>query len=518
MTEQLPQPAAIRTRDFAARRHANRLRRYGAGLMAGVALALPLAAVGGTVIAPVPANAASLPESFAPLAEKVMPAVVNISTTQEVQQPSGPEQMLPFDLPENSPFRRFFEPFMQGQQPTHPQVVNALGSGFIIDPSGYVVTNNHVIDGATEIKVTLEDKSQYTAKLVGRDPLTDLALLKIEAGHDLPAVQFGDSDAARVGDWVLAVGNPFGLGGTVTAGIVSARNRDINAGPYDDFLQIDAAINRGNSGGPVFDESGKVIGINTAIYSPNGGSVGIGFSIPANIATKVVAQLKESGSISRGWLGVEIQPLTPEIAEALGMDKPEGALVARVLPGSPAGDAGLERGDVVVQIDGQPVKDARDLTRKVGDLQPGDRVGLAVKRQGDEKEIRIRLGERPQDLAANQQGDHADPGAGVAVDALGVRLAPIDDGLRQRLGIDDSVKGVAVVDILPPKGDDKRPHAGPGPELRPGDVIEQVAGTAVDRPSQVTALIDEARARKRDHVLLLVARGNESRFVAVEIK
>lgn len=451
---------------------------------------------------------AALP-AFDAIVDAASPSVVNISATAK----SRPAQIASGDDIQEL-LRRFYGLEAQPQQPRTRQ---SFGSGFIISSDGYVLTNNHVIDQADKVTVRLSDRREVEAKVIGTDPRTDLALLKVNEGGSFPFVQLATAKP-RIGDWVLAVGNPFGLGGTVTAGIVSARNRDINAGPYDDFLQIDAAINRGNSGGPVFDESGKVIGINTAIYSPNGGSVGIGFSIPANIATKVVAQLKESGSISRGWLGVEIQPLTPEIAEALGMDKPEGALVARVLPGSPAGDAGLERGDVVVQIDGQPVKDARDLTRKVGDLQPGDRVGLTVRRQGDQKDIRIRLGERPQDLAANQQGDHADQGAGVAVDALGVRLAPIDDGLRQRLGIDDSVKGVAVVDMLPPKGDDKRPHAGPGPELRPGDVIEQVAGTAVDRPSQVTALIDEARARKRDHILLLVARGNESRFVAVEIK
>ncbi|MEN2980604.1 DegQ family serine endoprotease [Tistrella bauzanensis] len=535
---------AISPRDFSARpvgagRGIRPIRRLGAALMAGAALALPLAGVGGTMLAPMPASAAPLPQSFAPLAEQVMPAVVNISTTQEVERPSGP-QGLPFDLPENSPFRQFFEPFMQNAPRGAPQVVNALGSGFIIDPDGYVVTNNHVIDSATEIKVTLEDKSQYTAKLIGTDPLTDVALLKIDAGRKLPAVNFGDSDAARVGDWVLAVGNPFGLGGSVTAGIVSARNRNIHAGPYDDFLQIDAAINQGNSGGPVFNGNGEVIGINTAIASPNGGSVGIGFSIPAKIASRVVTQLKETGSIQRGWLGVEIQPLTPEIAEALGMDEPAGALVARVLPGSPAGDAGLERGDVVTGVDGQPVKDARDLTRQIGDMPPDQRITLDVRRGGDSRQIKVRLGERPQDMAsARGEPGQGGGGAGEAVASLGVRLAPLDDALRQRLGIDPSVNGVAVVDMLAPDagpggrpggrpGDghgaprDARPGrpapGGDGPELQPGDVIEQVGGTSVDRPSQVTALVDEARERGRDHVLLLVARGNESRFVAVPIQ
>src|SRR5690606_30845822 len=288
------------------------------------------------------------PESFSDLVKKVSPAVVNIASTQETQMPRGLPG-LPFSAPEGSPFREFFERFNEqfGERFGAPSVrrATALGSGFIIDPEGYVVTNNHVIDGASEVSVRLDDETAYPAEIVGTDPATDLALLKIDVGKRLPSLVLGDSDKAEVGDWVLAVGNPFGLGGSVTAGIISARGRNIQAGPYDDFLQIDASINRGNSGGPLFNLDGEVIGVNTAIYSPNGGSVGIGFAIPSNMVKSVVTQLREHGSVERGWLGVQIQNVTPDLAEALGLEEAAGALVAAVTPGSPAEEAGIRTGD-----------------------------------------------------------------------------------------------------------------------------------------------------------------------------
>ena len=313
-------------------------------------------------------------ESFAPLVKKVLPAVVNISVTQKAgadQMADEQDQGGPFQGFPNSPFdemlRRFFDQQNPGGHP-FPQMPGqaqriALGSGFIVDPSGYIVTNNHVVGDAAKVQVILQDKTKYTARIVGRDPKTDLAVLKIKADQPLPYVTFGDSNAAQVGDWVMAVGNPFGLGGTVTTGIISARGRDINEGPYDDFLQIDAPINRGNSGGPTFNLEGQVIGINTAIYSPNGGSVGIGFAVPSNVAKPIVAQLEEHGKINRGWLGVQIQEVTPAIAASLGLHSERGALVAVVTPDGPAAKAGLKQGDVILAFDGSRVSELHDLPR-----------------------------------------------------------------------------------------------------------------------------------------------------------
>ncbi|HKO06722.1 MAG TPA: Do family serine endopeptidase, partial [Alphaproteobacteria bacterium] len=332
-----------------------------------------------------PAFAREAPTSFAPLVKEVAPAVVNVSTTQKVS--GGPMMDLPFqDLPEDSPFRQFFKHYFngpgQGQGESHPMLQHSLGSGFVIDPSGYVVTNNHVVGSATEINVKLSDGTTYNAKLVGRDERTDLALLKITADHALPAVAWGDSDKAQVGDWVMAVGNPFGLGGTVTAGIVSARGRDLHEGPYDSFIQTDAAINRGNSGGPMFNMDGQVIGINSAIYSPNGGSVGIGFAIPSALAKPVVEQLKEHGSVERGWLGVQIQEVTPDVAESLGLKAPAGALVAKVTKDSPSEAAGLRQGDVITRFNGKDIKELRDLTRSVADTRPGTNAPITIWRDG----------------------------------------------------------------------------------------------------------------------------------------
>jgi serine protease Do len=322
---------------------------------------------------------------FGPLVKTVKPAVVNIATTQRVKT-QQPEQ----DSAEEDMLRQFF-----GQAPERQQsqrAVHALGSGFLIDPHGYIVTNNHVIDGATDIQVTLTDGSVHPARIVGRDVKTDLALLKIAASRALPYVAFGDSDKEDVGDWVIAVGNPFGLGGSVSAGIVSARNRDINEGPYDDFLQIDAPINPGNSGGPLFDQSGHVIGIDTAIYSPSGGSVGIGFAIPSNVAKRVVAELRDHGHVARGWLGVQVQAVTPALADAAGMDRAEGLLVDVVTPDSPAARAGLERGDVILAFNGTPIATARDLSFAVAAM-PADRtVGMTVWRDGQKQDLDATIG------------------------------------------------------------------------------------------------------------------------------
>ena len=378
-----------------------------ATLAFAVALAVPLAA--GAPIEPAFARAA--PDSFADLAAKLLPAVVNISSTQAAQARAGapgagPE--IPM-FPPGSPFEQFFKDFLNRNRPGGPageattsrrpdRRMQSLGSGFIIDASGLVVTNNHVIDGADEITVTLQDNTSLKAKVLGRDETGDIALLQVKPDKPLPAVQFGDSDTERVGDWVLAIGNPFGLGGTVTAGIVSARGRDIRQGPYDDFIQTDAAINRGNSGGPLFNMDGQVIGMNTAIYSPSGGSIGIGFSIPANMVKAVVAQLKDFGHPRRGWLGVRIQQVTPDIAESLGLKDASGAMVAGVNDGGPADKAKIRNGDIILKFNNQDVKEMRSLPRIVADSEVGKSVPVLLWRDGKEVTVQATLAEKPDDV------------------------------------------------------------------------------------------------------------------------
>ncbi|MBP2316691.1 DegQ family serine endoprotease [Azospirillum soli] len=460
------------------------------------------------------------PASFADLAARVLPAVVNISTTQEAKAERANPRLPAF--PPGSPFEEFFRQFQDqfGQdqfgQNAEPQAeprgkMGALGSGFIIDASGYVVTNNHVIDDAKEITVTLQDGSALPATLVGRDAKTDIALLKVKSDKPLPHLEWGDSDAARVGNWVMAVGNPFGLGGTVTKGIVSARGRDIHSGPYDDYLQLDAAINRGNSGGPTFAMDGRVIGINTAIYSPNGGSVGIGFAIPSNLAKQVVAQLKESGHVERGWLGVKIQEVSPEIADSVGLDQPKGALVAEVTAGSPAAKAGLRQGDVILAYNGKPVDGIRDVTRRVADTKAGDKADMTVLRNGKEMTVAAAI-ER---LPAEQQVASAENGPAVksmdksAVEAVkGLKLAPLDGATRSRLGLDDGVKGVVVTGVSPKAGD---------VSLRPGDVIVRVGDHAVTSPAEVSKSVVEAEKAGRKAVLLLVNRQGSESFVPLKL-
>lgn len=470
------------------------------------ATAASSAALLGFLVVTAPAAAAPAPDSFADLAERLSPAVVNISTTRAVQTVAGdPGDALP-QLPDGSPledlFRRFFDRGPNAQ-PTPRAPQTALGSGFVISADGYVVTNNHVIDGANEITVTLQDERQLAADLIGRDPKTDLALLKVESPTPLPFVSFGDSDDARVGDWVLAIGNPFGLGGTVTAGIVSARARNINAGPFDDFLQTDAPINRGNSGGPLFDMSGAVIGINTAIFSPSGGNVGIGFAIPANLAEPILDQLMVHGKAIRGWLGVQIQPVTPDIAEGLGLDEPKGALIADVVADSPAAKAGLETGDLIVGFDGQPVDDARDLPRIVAAAAIGAPSRIEVLRDGTEITVEVTIAEL-------DEGEVATVVPAAAPEALGMQLAALTPELRNKFNIDESRAGVLVLDVLPDS-----PAAVAG--LRTGDVVAKVGGRSVETPADVAAAVADAEADERASVLILANRNGENRFLAAPL-
>jgi serine protease Do len=455
------------------------------------------------------AMARPTPESFADLAEKVTPAVVNISTTQNVER--GQQRLPQSPFPPGSQFEEFFKRFFDQQSfedsQNRPSKTTALGSGFIIDAAGYVVTNDHVVGKADKIDVTLTDGRKFDAKLVGRDEKTDLALLKIEAEKPLPFVSFGDSDKARVGDWVMAVGNPFGLGGTVTAGIISARQRDIHAGPYDNFLQIDAAINRGNSGGPAFSLSGEVIGVNSAIYSPTGGNVGIGFAIPSSTAKPVIAALREHGKVERGWLGVQIQEVTPEIASGLGLDAAKGALVAAITPDSPAAKSGLKQGDVILSVDGQSIDRLRDLTFHVAGRKAGDKLSMSVWRDGKKRDMQATVASMPREQLA-QAGES--PAGREDTGQLGLALAPLTPEARQRLGLDEAVKGVAVTAVRP---DSAAAEAG----LRQGDVILSVNQTAVTAPRQVSEQVEKARKDGRVTVLVLIARGDSQRFVALPL-
>jgi len=448
------------------------------------------------------AQAAPVPESFSGLAKQVTPAVVNIASAHVVEA----QQQMPFQAPPGSPFEDFFRQF---QNPNQDETMTALGSGFIIDASGYIVTNNHVVENATEVTVRLGDDSVYPATVVGVDPQTDVALLKIEADRPLPMVPLGDSDKAEVGDWVMAVGNPFGLGGTVTAGIVSARGRDIDAGPYDDFLQIDASINHGNSGGPLFDMDGNVIGVNTAIYSPNGGSVGIGFAIPSNIVKSVVAELKEDGKVDRGYLGVMLQPVTPEIAAALGLEKAAGAIVADILPDGPAAKSELKKGDVILSFAGHDVADPRALARAVAAEKAGDEVAMSVWRNGERHELAVVPGEQPgrEQASAEPQGSELDGSYHSA--ALDADLAGLTPQWREQLGLDSEVEGVVVVDVK---------AARPFEEgLRPGDVILQVGQSEVTKPAQVDSLIEAAKSEQQKAVLLLVNRQGTDLYLGVQL-
>ncbi len=449
------------------------------------------------------------PTSFADMIEAVKPAVVNISTTGKspmLKFRSQPE----FQIPPGSPFEDFFERFFgerfsnrpnQGQRDVH-----AVGSGFVVDPQGYVVTNYHVIKGADEITVITNNGDRHPATRIGHDEKTDLAVLKIEMDTPLDYVEFGDSDQVRVGDWVVAIGNPFGLGGTATTGIVSARGRYIQSGPLDDFLQIDAPINRGNSGGPLFDTRGRVIGVNTAIFSPNGGNVGIGFAIPASMASSVVSKLRTNGFVDRGWLGVQIQELTDDLAESLGLNSRAGALVASVVDDSPAQRGGVRTGDVILRYADQVVDNMRDLPRLVADTPADRKVDLEVWRDGKTRRLSVTIDATPQ---PKRVADGADSGGAATPPRLGVTLSPLTDELRARYRIDGDSEGVLVVDVTPGS-----PAARKG--VRPGDVIKRVGTNAVSKPGEVAAAVRRAAAEDRHSVLLLIERSGNDRFVAVK--
>ena len=458
----------------------------------------------GLSVAPVQdAQAFGAPESFAELAEKISPSVVNITTSAMVSAPTNGSPM----VPEGSPFEDFFDDF-GGPGPGGPQRSEALGSGFVISEDGFIVTNNHVIEGADEITIEFFSGKKLKAKLVGTDPKTDIALLKVESDEPLPFVSFGNSDLMRVGDWVMAMGNPLGQGFSVSAGIVSARGRELS-GSYDDFIQTDAAINRGNSGGPLFNMDGQVIGVNTAILSPNGGSIGIGFSMSSNVVTKVVEQLKEFGETRRGWLGVRIQDMTPEIAESMGLADAKGALVTDV-PEGPAQAAGILSGDVITRFAGEEVTDAGDLTRRVADAPIGEAVPVIVLRDGKTETLAVTLGRREEAEAATMPASATAPEAPKELETLGLTLAPLDDDMRSRLGLEASAEGLVITAV-----DQASEAFTKG--LVEGDIITEAGQQKVARLQDLEDRIQEARDAGRKSILLLVRRGGDPRFVALSI-
>ena len=449
------------------------------------------------------------PVGFADIVEKVKPAVISVRVKLGGSAKTMSfENDLPF--PPNSQIERFFRRFglPEGAVPSEPRgprnrLVTGQGSGFFITADGYAVTNNHVVDKAEIVEISTDDAKTYTAKVISTDPRTDLALIKVEGRQDFPHVKLADN-APRIGDWVLAVGNPFGLGGTVTAGIVSARGRDIGAGPYDDFIQIDAPVNKGNSGGPTFDVDGNVIGVNTAIFSPSGGSVGIAFAIPAATVKSVVAQLKDSGRVTRGWIGVQIQPVTADIAESLGRNGSQGALVAEPQPNSPAAKAGIAAGDVITQVNGNPVKDARDLARQIGALAPGANVKLTVWRKGAEKSFSLTLGELPSQREARAASPEPSSPGGSEVPRLGLTLAPAS----QVAG--SGSEGVVVTEVDP--NGIAFDHG-----LQTGDVILEVGGKKVANPDDVRGALNDAQQDGKGTVLMRVKSGEATKFVALRV-
>jgi serine protease Do len=500
------------------------LNRHKIAALVGVALIAGPAAVG-LIADNVAANAAQMPASvnianagmsFAPIVAADKPAVVTITTKMKptnvgLDESSQTGGNSPFD----EEFRQFFGnqgiPMPQQTPDPRTQRVEALGSGFIIDPSGIIVTNNHVVDGAMEIKVTLDDGTELPAKLIGRDAKSDLAVLGVKAPHALPVVNWGDSDRLRAGDQILAIGNPFGIGTTVTSGIVSARGRDLNSGPYDDFIQIDAPINHGNSGGPLVDSQGHVVGINTAIYSPNGGSVGVGFAIPSDEAQKVVAKLIKSGSIEHGVMGVVIQPVTADVAEALGLAKPEGALIDKINPDSAAAHAGVKTGDVVTGIDGHAVQSPKDLSRAVADLTPGSRTQVEVWRNGKSQQLSMIMGgdkSDPQTASADSDQTGNADAAVQKVPTLGIGLTDLTADVRQAMNVPPSEKGVVVDTVNPDK-------AAAASGMQAGDIIVAVNQKPVGSARDVKAAIVAANRIGRKSVLFLVERGGAQTFIAV---
>ncbi|MBB1125419.1 Do family serine endopeptidase [Thiospirillum jenense] len=468
------------------------------------------------VVQTAPATAG--PVSFADIAARVTPAVVNVTVLQTPDKPARDwSKLLPRELPDDSPLHEFFRHFhgqfeQFGDQFGREPRQEGQGSGFIIDPKGYVVTNHHVIADADQISVTLTDGRRFDAKLVGRDVKTDLALLKITSPTPLPAVALGTSTSARVGDWVLAIGNPFGLGGSVSAGIISARGRDIQSGPYDDYLQIDAPINRGNSGGPLFDASGKVIGVNTAIYSPSGGNIGIGFAIPAETVAMIVNQLREKGTVERGWLGIQIQPVTDEIAASLGLNNTRGILVTGIIPAGPAANSDLRAGDVILQLNGQALADYRELTRRVAELPAGSTAQLLVLRGNQQVTVAVQIGQMPSNETAEQlpqlSPSASDNHSPAAAFQLGLYLAELTPARRVEYGLNADVTGVVVTQVQPGSA---AAQAG----IQPGSVISMVGQQAVAKTADVSAQLQQAIKDQRPAVLLRIERGGEQRFIAV---
>jgi serine protease Do len=450
------------------------------------------------------ADAFGAPESFAELADQISPSVVNITTSAMIAGPADGRPM----VPEGSPFEDFFDDF-GGPEGEGMQRSEALGSGFVISEDGYIVTNNHVIEGADEITIEFFSGRKLKAKLVGTDPKTDIAVLKVDAGEPLPFVTFGNSDLMRVGDWVMAMGNPLGQGFSVSAGIVSARNRE-QGGAYDDFIQTDAAINRGNSGGPLFNMDGQVVGVNTSILSPNGGSIGIGFSMSSNVVSKVVDQLREFGETRRGWLGVRIQDMSPEIAESMGLAEASGALVTDV-PDGPAKQAGIVAGDVITRFHDQPVADAGDLTRRVADAPIGEAVPVIVQRGGESETLWVTLGRREEAEATTLPASSPAPEEPKSLDTLGLTLAPLDDDMRSRLGIEPSVQGLMVMAV-----DQASEAFTKG--LREGDLITEAGQQKVVRLQDLEDRIAEVKDAGRRSILLLIRRGGDPRFVALSIE
>jgi serine protease Do len=457
------------------------------------------------------AQSAQRPVGFADIVEKVKPSVISV----RVKVDGGPKMMglegdSPF--PPGSPMERFFKRFGMpddqdgGPRQRGPRGRNfsmGQGSGFFISADGYAVTNNHVVDKAESVEVTTDDGKTYTAKVIGADSKTDIALIKVEGRGDFPHVTLADKPS-RIGDWVIAVGNPFGLGGTVTAGIVSARGRDIGAGPYDDFIQIDAPVNKGNSGGPTFDVDGNVIGVNTAIYSPSGGSVGIAFAIPADTVKTVVSQLKDKGAVTRGWIGVQIQPVNADIADSLGLKSAEGALVAEPQPDGPAVKAGIASGDVITAVNGQPIKDARELAKRISGMAPGASVKLGIISKGAEKTVNVTLGELPREQRQAKADSVDRDNSGTDVPRLGLALAPAD-----------KVAGAGSEGVVVTQVDPDGPAAAQG--FRTGDVILDVAGKRVTSPDEVRKAIADARTGGKRTVLLRVKSGDNTRFLAVPV-
>lgn len=470
------------------------------------------------------AQARPAPEGFSDLAARLLPGVVNIASTTTLTSRNGDQGMEMPTFPPGSPLERLFKDFMDrnhqkppnGGPPGTPhdeaRKQQSLGSGFVIDTAGYIVTNNHVIDGADEISVILQDNTTLKATLVGRDERVDVALLKVTTDHPLIAVPFGDSDKSRVGDWVIAIGNPFGLGGTVTAGIVSARGRDIHQGSYDDFIQTDAAINQGNSGGPLFNMDGEVIGINTAIYSRSGGSIGLGFSIPSNQAKNVVMQLRDFGRARRGWLGVKIQQVTPDIAESVGLKEATGAMVASTDDKGPAANAKIQGGDIIVKFNGLDIKEMRTLPRSVAETPIGKEVPVTVWRDGREKVLSVIVGELPEDKIqlATVEPDKAVVTKPVELGGIGLQLAPLTQELRDKFSLSADQKGVLITDISPGS-----PAAEKG--LKPGDVIVEVQQEEVHNPADVIDRVEKFRKANRKSVLMLVQTGDGLHWVPLSL-